>query len=331
MSGPVFGDRSSVGWRKYGTLHEWSHNLGLDSHLEGGYDCNGAVPTVTDGDVMFGGPLCPQSPGPQDMGSVLCNVYGCRPNGALVQTPNGGVYVIQNNQKRWITSPLVLNTWSDFSDVIPISDDEGKAYVDGPQVGFRSGKLIAYGGAVYFITNDGGDWYRGYKRWVTSPTVLTQCFPNLPITAVDGALANLHTTAQSITGCVPTHPNGLPVVVPGDAVYLLHANQRRWVISQAVQNSWFFGPDLIEITMTERNNYTQGSNVGFRPGRLIRKSSTGAIYFVTNEGEFGLATKRHVTNPTTLGCIFPGKPWIESTDFEVDNHPTGSAIQIPAC
>src|SRR5206468_4309020 len=90
---------------------------------------------------------------------VTCTAV--RPNGALVQTPNGGVYVIQNNQKRWITSPLVLNTWSDFSDVIPISDDEGKAYVDGPQVGFRSGKLIAYGGAVYFITNDGGDWYRG--------------------------------------------------------------------------------------------------------------------------------------------------------------------------
>jgi hypothetical protein len=65
--------------------------------------------------------------------------------------------------------------------------------------------------------------------------------------------------------------------------------------------------------------------------RLIRKSSTGEIFFVTNEGEFGLATKRYVMNGTTLGCLFPGIPWIEASDFEADSHPTGTPIQIPAC
>lgn len=281
---------------------------------------------MMDGWVNFDGSTCPQSPGNPEIGSVLCGVYGCHPNGALVQAQSGAVYVLQNNQKRWIPSPLVLNTWSDSSDVIPITDDEAKAYVDGPQTGFRPGKLISNGGAVYFITNDSfsSDWYRGYKRWVTSPTALSQCFPNLPVTAVDTSLANLHTTAQSITGC-PPNPNGTVGYVPNVAVYLLHQNQKRWVISQAVQNSWFFGPDLIQLYCCP----SQASNIGFRPGRLI--SSDGAVYFVTNEGDFGRATKRHVADPITLACLFPGEPIIPATTFEANNHPTGTPIQIPAC
>src|SRR5207247_11058355 len=88
-----------------------------------------------------------------------------------------------------------------------------------------------------------------------------------------------------------------------------------------------------QAARTGRTAFMSGPVFGdrSRPGRLIRKSSTGAIHFVTNEGGFGLATQRHVTNPTTLSCIFHVKPWLESTDFEVDNQPPGPAIHVPAC
>lgn len=69
----------SFEWRKFGMLHEWSHVVGLESHGEVGYDCNGApqpgTPTVTDGFVNFDGPVCPQGPGSGDVGSVRCTVY----------------------------------------------------------------------------------------------------------------------------------------------------------------------------------------------------------------------------------------------------------------
>jgi hypothetical protein len=328
-SGGTYEMPDTFEWRKFGMLHEWGHNMGLGHHNEDGYDCNGSpapgYPSVMDGMVNFDGWVCPQSPGGPEIGSVLCNVYGCHPNGAFVHTPST-VYVLKGNQKRHVFNEIALDTWSDFSDVIPISDDEGKAYISSPQVGVRPGKLISFGGAYYFINND-LDWLRGYKRGMSS-TVRSQCFPNLTAIPVDGGLLNVHPAGSNITGCFP-RPNGSIVFVPGDAVYLIHGSLRRWVISQEVQNSWRFGPDLIQITAAERDFFNPGPPLGFRPGRLI--SSGGAVYFITNDGDFGRATKRHVLDPTTLACIFPGEPIIAATAFEANNHPTGAPIQIPAC
>jgi hypothetical protein len=320
-------------WQRAITAHEWGHVLGLADHLnpdgsEQDMCVINSIVGMADISRKATDNPCFTAPTSPDIGSVVCKVYGCHPNGAFVHTPST-VYVLQGNQKRHVLNSA---TWSDFSDVISITDDEAKAYLDGPDAGFRPGKLIASGGAVFLITNDGADWYLGQKRWVTSPSVLSQCFPNVTVWGpYDAGLVNRHTNGDPIYGCVPKHPNGTAVVVSGDAVWFIHATLRRWVISQAVQNSWFFGPDLVLISFAERNSYTQGSNIGFRPGRLIRKSSTGEIFFVTNEGEFGLATKRYVMNGTTLGCLFPGIPWIEASDFEADSHPTGTPIQIPAC
>lgn len=77
----------SFEWRKFGMLHEWSHVVGLASHTEDGWDCLGSPstgqPPVTDGFVNFGGPVCPQSPGLNDLGSVSC-LYFCDQRPAVV-------------------------------------------------------------------------------------------------------------------------------------------------------------------------------------------------------------------------------------------------------
>ena len=241
--------------------------------------------------------------------------------------------MLQGGQKRWMST---VDSWSDSSDIVQVTNTEGAAYPEGPSsswVGIRPGNLIAYGGAVYFITNDGGDWLRGQKGHVANPTVLSQCFPNLPYPPVDALVAGLHTTGTQITSCLSVHPNGTAVAVPNDAVYWVHANKVRHVISQAVQDSWFLGPDLVTITAAERNRYAVGGGpIGFRPGRLISNSSDGAIYFVTNEGDFGKATKRHVGNGTTLNCLFPGEPIIGVTAYEANNNPTVTpALVVSGC
>jgi hypothetical protein len=340
----------SFEWRKYGALHEWSHNVGLAAHMEGEYNCyeipstpcydcnvhpgvDPGVPTVTDGRIYRFGPTCPQSPGPRDIGSVICQIYGCHPNGAFVSTPTK-VYVLQGGQKRWVPSSAVLDSWSDFSDVIPITDNEAKAYPDNPQqVGVRPGKLISSGGAVFLITNDGPDPYRRQKRRVLD-NIRSQCFPGITPTPIAAGDANLHTSGPDITSCTPTHPSGSVVWVLNDAVYFINSNQpnqRRWVISQGSQNSWRFGPDLFQIPAAELILYTQVTpHIGFRPGRLIVKTSTQQVFLVSNEGDFGMATKRHVFDSTTFNCLFPGEPLIWVSDFEADSHPTGPPIQVPA-
>src|SRR5207237_10448606 len=135
------------------------------------------------------------------------------------------VYVIQGNQKRWVPSSAVLDTWSDFSDVVAIPNEEASAYLDGPQAGARPGRLISAGGAVFLITNDGSDPYRRQKRHVISPSVLSQCFPNSVIAPIPAGDANLHTNGPEITGCVPTHPSGSVVSVLNDAVYFVNSDQ----------------------------------------------------------------------------------------------------------
>ena len=126
--------------------HEWAHVLGLEDHknpdgteqdmcvinsIVGAYDTS---KKATDNP-------CFVAPTPPDIGSVVCKVYGCHPNGTFVNTPTT-VYVIQGNQKRWVPSSAVLDTWSDFSDVVAIPNEEASAYLDGPQAGARPGRLI---------------------------------------------------------------------------------------------------------------------------------------------------------------------------------------------
>lgn len=93
---------------------------------------------------------------------------GPRPNGSLVLGNGGVVYLLEAGKKRPLPSMAVLQSFSDWAHVIPVSDRELTGYASGPQVGFRNGTLIESPERATYLVD------RGTKRIVASPERLSQ-------------------------------------------------------------------------------------------------------------------------------------------------------------
>jgi hypothetical protein len=268
------------------------------------------------------------------------------PNGTVVQVPSGGVYVLHSGMKRHVDSSLAFNSWYESSEIVPVSDSELAQYAECCPVGYRSGKLVQDRDTykVYFITNENPynpaipEYFLGRLRWVTSPQILADCFPGNPVIWDENRTLTVHrpqglegppiSTKCSQTGTYGTHPNGTPVIY-SSSVYILESGSKRPLIGAAV-STWLFWPDVVGISLNEGNSYPTGGTAGFRPGRLIQNSS-GAIYSVTNDGNFALANKRHVADPFTLACLYPGESWTPVLDADANLHPSGAPVQVSVC
>jgi hypothetical protein len=327
-------------WEMNISGHEWGHNMSLAEHRTTNCGFNTLMINWTNGAIPADPCTPPRvAPTAPDVGSVRCKVNGCHPNGTLVQVPSGQVYVLHNNTKRYVTSPPVLSSWYESTETVPISASELTAYGDCCPLGYRPGKLVWSPGEnkVYFITNEHPqnpsvpEYFLGRKIWVSSPQILSNCFPGKqPITDTSGSIGH-HQEGPALTAtCSSTgkHPNGT-VVINGSSVYVLESGKKRQLFTPGtVMGTWLFAPDLVGISGTEANSYdTVANSVGFRPGRLIQNTS-GQIFIVSNDGNFTLAHRRHVFDPMTLNCVFPGESWTPVTDADGNRHPLNPALQV---
>lgn len=75
-----------------------------------------------------------------------------RTNGDLIKTANNpNLYVLENNRKRLIPSPLVFDARYRWNDVVTISEAEMKIYPVGDTVPFPDGMLVRDDNTVYVI------------------------------------------------------------------------------------------------------------------------------------------------------------------------------------
>ncbi|MGB2696085.1 MAG: S8 family serine peptidase, partial [Dehalococcoidia bacterium] len=122
-------------------------------------------------------------------------------------------------------------------------------------------------------------------------------------------------------------PNGSIVKGSGTAVYWLENGQKRHIASLSMFNSWALSSQqVILISDQELASHADGAKVGFRPGKLVRNGSTGAIYFVSNDGDWLLGQKRHISSMAALNQCFPGLPRIGVTAQELAVQPDGPSI-----
>ena len=93
---------------------------------------------------------------------------GVRPNGSLVKGSGPDVYLLEGAGKRHVPSRAVLDSFSNWMHVIPISDQELATYPIMPAVEFRDGTLIEGPNRTAYIVN------RGRKHPVASPQRLAE-------------------------------------------------------------------------------------------------------------------------------------------------------------
>jgi hypothetical protein len=103
--------------------------------------------------------------------------------------------------------------------------------------------------------------------------------------------------------------------------FYISGKYRHRLGSQRVFESWAF-PRVIKTTESALANFRQAKTLGFRDGTLIRQTSTGHLYFISQR------KRRLVTNPDTL-TVMGLKPedgtWV--ADFEVELHEEGENLE----
>ncbi|MEA2097775.1 MAG: hypothetical protein U9P70_01720 [Patescibacteria group bacterium] len=98
--------------------------------------------------------------------------FNLRLNGSLVKGSGSKVYLIEDNNKRWITSVAVfISNNYQWEAIITITDSELNSYLDGENIAnsdsnFDKKLLRGSGPKVYLVEN-------GKKRWITTATVFT--------------------------------------------------------------------------------------------------------------------------------------------------------------
>lgn len=252
------------------------------------------------------------------------------PNGTFVKGSGTTNYVLEDENKRPVPSLAIRDSWITASERVLISDDELDGYTTGTQLGFRPGMLIRVDGPIYLITND-ADWLRGDKRKIADTGVLNSCFAGLSWVEVTSGDASVHSTGADITGCDPSHPSGTVIKGSGTAIYVVESDiLKRKINSQAMVDSWDFGPDIVSVSDSELDRYFPSQDVGFRPGTLLF-DSFAVFHFVTNDGDVGRGGERKLVNWMTVNCLFEDYPNLLATAAELATHPSGLDIDVRAC
>lgn len=180
--------------------------------------------------------------------------------GSLVKTAGDSkVYLIENGQKRWLTSGDVFISRFFWDKIKIVSVQDISVYPDGADINtLRDGALAKEKNSpkVYVISG-------GKKYWLTSALVfnsLNYQWSNI-LEISDTQLLSRHPDGANITD-TSKHLDGALVKGSGDKVYLLENNQKRWITSASVfENNYFKWQYIINISDAELEKYVEGAAI----------------------------------------------------------------------
>lgn len=220
-------------------------------------------------------------------------------NGTLLRVKNKApVYLLENDQKRWIPSISIFKERFRWKNVIIISNFEMGTYAQGPNAPYPDGTLLKGSSKnVYVLSN-------GQKRWITSASVfdtLGYKWRNI-IDVSDSELSNYSTGANIST--TNTHPDGsLLISNQTKRVYLIDGGQKRWVPNLSIFASRFFWEDVISIIHSELESYDLGSNITYPDGSLIKSPNDPKVYFISTASGGSQQTKHWIRSSLTFDSL----------------------------
>lgn len=247
------------------------------------------------------------------------------PDGTLIiDQSSGKVYLIENGQKRYISSPSIFLSY--YDDVLSQSKPATPgdlALTDGVDIPLRSGTVIKGSGLELYAVQDISGTL--YKEYIPSPAVHNDLgfTESERVQVSDSYLASLPDGTQ--LSSTTQHPNGSLVIAPdGITVYLIDNNQKRHVSNPWVLISLNKGKHFTKTANSADMNLTTGTDVDFEEGALI-KGSAPQIY-VTNDLA-GVIEKRNVATPFIYQLLgYEDNAWINVPDADLPSQ-TGTLIE----
>ncbi|MFA7662327.1 MAG: hypothetical protein WCX88_00210 [Patescibacteria group bacterium] len=241
-------------------------------------------------------------------------------NGSLVQVENeGGVWLLQNGQRRAFASRSALVSRYDLDLVIPISKTDLEKYPVGKEIKFAQYSLLRIpSGGVYMIDGD-------YKRPITSQEALKMIGYN-PEEIEDVSSDDLfdYPTGEPIT-VESVYPTGaLLQDTKTGAVFSVVDGKKYGIIDRSILKLKFPKAHIIPAAVGELDKYQPAGFVKFNDGELVSPVENKTVYVIAD----GL--KR----PIVSGEVFEtlGYKWkniIKVPASVLDKlHDTGEVVEI---
>lgn len=246
--------------------------------------------------------------------SVLqADASSAMPNGLLVRAINDPkVYYIENNQKRHIESPQMLESQFRWDDVVVTAPADLAAVATGPKMTFRDGSLLAFNGTVFVIAD-------GKRRPIESADVfLSKGYKWSNVLSVSGQEISPHPEGSKLRAA-SDYPDGTLLMAPGGRMYVIEEGRRRYIPSPLIFEARYRWDSAIAVAQSVIDSYPKGSDI-FYPDGLLISSATG-VYLMDNN------RRRPIHSPEIFESY--GLNWSKvrrATDFELSIIPRGSAF-----
>ena len=233
------------------------------------------------------------------------------PDGSLLQDAvTGGVYLIEDGEKRAILSRTALYANYNPNTIIMVSSDVLDSYEDGDYIRYINNSLIrSPKGTVYLISE-------GEKRGFASSEAFRQ-FGFNPEEIIDVSWSELNVVPDgdniAIKDSFPV--GGLIQSIETGAIFYISPNGTMYPIwDKSVMEARYNNRRFIPMYQEDIDKFNQGEPIKFPDGTLVTSPGTNSVYVISN------GRKR----PFKSAEVF------ESLDYDWDNivHTTDKVLEL---
>lgn len=232
------------------------------------------------------------------------------PDGTLIKGSTAQVFLIDDGNKRPVTTPAIFESHFRWEEILTVSDAEMGLYPATSPVGFRDGSLIETpGGEVWLISS-------GLRRLVPATAFSALGFSTANVRHVSAGEAALHAVGEPVGSL---HPDGVLLKGGSSRVWVVKDGLLQLIGTGPVYESNFRWEEIVSLSDSNLARYPT-AQVRFRDGTLLH-APDGSVWVISN----GL--RRHVKSEqdlAALGYSWTNVRWVSSE--EIGLHLAGPQI-----
>ncbi len=242
------------------------------------------------------------------------------PDGTLLQdSETGGIFIIQNGQKRPFASMLAFASRYDLEKVIVTSPENLSSFPLGPPIKYAQYSLLqdSKTGGIYLIVDD-------KKR----PIVSREAFRKIGFNPEEVEQVSPEDLATIPTGEPITEENAHPTGAllqdtSTGGVWYVRDNVRHAIWSREIMNANFPYMKISPAKTEEIEKFRQGEPVKFKDGELVSAVGDPAVYVISNGLKLPIPTEKVFEK---LG--YDWKNVIQTSQKALSLHRTGEPLNI---
>ncbi|MFH1456915.1 MAG: hypothetical protein ABIF17_02240 [Patescibacteria group bacterium] len=244
---------------------------------------------------------------------------GDYPDGSLLQSAvDGGIWLIQNGQKRAFQNKSTFVSRYSFDKVLSVDPTKLNKYPTGEPIKYSNYSLLKVPtGEIYLLDNDN-------LRQIVSMEVFRVLGLNPEeIISVESTEISSYALGESITieSSYPT--GGLLQDKTTGGVYYVENGQKHPIWSKQLMNLYYPKFKLTQASSDELEKYPTQDPVKFKDGELVKSDKDPVVYVISNGERRAIADEK-----TFISLWYKWNNIITTTNQILGLHPLGDELSI---